>query len=200
MFASNNPSTQAGFPAGGYYGTSLPGPFTSTHSSGCLTIQFLSDQSVTELGWEGNVTCLCSTTVSNLNDDGINSLRAAIYCTQPGGNITFSSALNNDTIKINSPIIVDKNLDITFTNQNIKIQSIHSGPIFEVLPGVNLNLTNVKLIGGTGPTSNRAIINHGNINANNVDILDTLMSTGLGNTIQNFGEINIIGNYMIRAN
>ena len=200
MFASNNPSTQAGFPAGGYYGTTIPGPFTSTHSSGCLTLQFLSDESATELGWEANVTCLCSTTVSNLNDDGINSLRAAIYCTPPGGSISFSSALNNDTIKINSPIIVDKNLDITFTNQNIKIQSIHSGPIFEVLPGVNLNLTNVKLIGGTGPTSNRAIINHGNINANNIDILDTLMSTSLGNTIQNFGEINIIGNYMIRAN
>lgn len=42
----------------GYTGTNLPGTFTSSHSSGCLTIQFISDDSVTDTGWVANVECI----------------------------------------------------------------------------------------------------------------------------------------------
>ncbi len=57
LFASGNGGTITGFPAGGYWGSAIPGPFTSTDASGCLTVQFLSDPSVTFPGWEANVTC-----------------------------------------------------------------------------------------------------------------------------------------------
>jgi hypothetical protein len=40
LISSGNPPTSSNFPAGGYYGNSLPGPFTSTHPTGCLTLQF----------------------------------------------------------------------------------------------------------------------------------------------------------------
>ncbi|QAA80394.1 T9SS type A sorting domain-containing protein [Aequorivita sp. H23M31] len=57
MIASGNPATNSGFPAGGYYGTTIPGPFSSTHESGALTFVFRSESSFTYSGWEADVTC-----------------------------------------------------------------------------------------------------------------------------------------------
>ncbi len=57
LISSGNPPTGTGFPAGGFYGTNIPGPFASTHPSGALTFQFLSDGSVTRPGWVADVVC-----------------------------------------------------------------------------------------------------------------------------------------------
>uniref|UniRef100_UPI00261053D7 T9SS-dependent choice-of-anchor J family protein n=1 Tax=Flavobacterium sp. TaxID=239 RepID=UPI00261053D7 len=43
--------------AGGYWGTTIPGPFTSSSPSGCLTFRFRSNNSVTNSGWSSNVSC-----------------------------------------------------------------------------------------------------------------------------------------------
>lgn len=45
------------FPAGGYYGQTIPGPFTSTHTSGALTFVFRSDFGVPRAGWEADIVC-----------------------------------------------------------------------------------------------------------------------------------------------
>lgn len=58
IFHSGNEPTNSGFPEGGYYGTDLPGPFTSSDPGGCLTFQFLSDGSLEYAGWSASVTCL----------------------------------------------------------------------------------------------------------------------------------------------
>lgn len=42
---------------GSFWGTTIPGPFTSSDPSGCLTFQFLSDSSVNRPGWVADVTC-----------------------------------------------------------------------------------------------------------------------------------------------
>ncbi len=42
---------------GGFTGTDIPGPFTSTASDGSLTIRFFSDGGVTEAGYIANVAC-----------------------------------------------------------------------------------------------------------------------------------------------
>ncbi|HEX2617109.1 MAG TPA: fibronectin type III domain-containing protein, partial [Flavobacteriales bacterium] len=62
MLASSNPTSTAGFPAGGYSSNVIPGPFTSTHASGCLTFRFRSDANNAfavgaEKGFTSNVTC-----------------------------------------------------------------------------------------------------------------------------------------------
>ena len=57
LIDSGNPATNGGFPAGGYYGTTPPGPFTSSDASGALTFVFLSDGSVPRAGWEADVVC-----------------------------------------------------------------------------------------------------------------------------------------------
>ena len=56
LIDSGLPAT-TNFPAGGYYGVGIPGPFTSTHSSGALTFVFMSDAVQAYFGWEADVTC-----------------------------------------------------------------------------------------------------------------------------------------------
>lgn len=43
--------------AGGWTGTVIPGPFTSTHPSGCITIAMTSDDIVNFAGWTAQVQC-----------------------------------------------------------------------------------------------------------------------------------------------
>ncbi len=57
MISSGNPATNSGFPAGGYYGTTIPGPFVASDPSGTLTFVFMSESSFTYAGWEADVTC-----------------------------------------------------------------------------------------------------------------------------------------------
>lgn len=42
---------------GGFWGTVIPGPFVSSHPSGCLTFRFRSDGSVNRPGWDASVIC-----------------------------------------------------------------------------------------------------------------------------------------------
>lgn len=43
--------------AGAFWGTTVPGPFTASGSTGCLTFRFLTDGSGIRAGWSANVTC-----------------------------------------------------------------------------------------------------------------------------------------------
>ena len=58
QIASTNPAASVpGGLAGSFFGTVIPGPFTSSDPSGCLTFRFRSDSSVNNPGWVANVTC-----------------------------------------------------------------------------------------------------------------------------------------------
>ena len=58
QIASVNPAANVpGGLAGGYWGTTIPGPFTSSSPDGCLTFRFRSDGVVNLAGWIANVTC-----------------------------------------------------------------------------------------------------------------------------------------------
>lgn len=61
LIASANPAGNAFGPLtqpGAFWGTVIPGPFTSSHPSGALTFVFLSDGSVVRAGWDANVICI----------------------------------------------------------------------------------------------------------------------------------------------
>lgn len=49
-------SIPGGLP-GAFWGTTAPGPFTSTSPDGCLTFRFRSDNVVVKAGWSASVTC-----------------------------------------------------------------------------------------------------------------------------------------------
>lgn len=92
LISSGNPITQSNFPAGGYYGTTPPGPFYSSDTSGCLTFLFLSDGSVTEDGWDATVTCSGSATCAaptNLLATNITSNSADLNWTGSGTVVTY---------------------------------------------------------------------------------------------------------------
>ena len=58
QLASTNPAgTVPGGLAGGYWGTTIPGPFTSSSPTGCLTFRFRSDGANNLAGWLANITC-----------------------------------------------------------------------------------------------------------------------------------------------
>jgi gliding motility-associated-like protein len=55
--SANNGGNVPGNVPGSYWGTTIPGPFTSSSIDGCLTFRFRSDGSVNNPGWVANVTC-----------------------------------------------------------------------------------------------------------------------------------------------
>ncbi len=55
--SANGAGNVPGGLAGGYWGTTIPCPFTSADASGCLTFVFRSDGSGTFAGWASNITC-----------------------------------------------------------------------------------------------------------------------------------------------
>ncbi len=61
LASTNGAGNVPGGVAGSYWGTltgaNLPGPFTASNASGCLTFRFRSDASVSTGGWVANVTC-----------------------------------------------------------------------------------------------------------------------------------------------
>lgn len=55
--STNGAGNVPGGVPGSYWGTALPGPFTGSNPSGCLTFRFRSDDIVNNPGWLANVTC-----------------------------------------------------------------------------------------------------------------------------------------------
>ena len=82
IVSSNGAGNVPGGVAGGYWGTTIPGPFTSSSPDGCLTFSFRSNDSVTNSGWTANVSCSpppctfetpSSVTTSNVSPNSISA-------------------------------------------------------------------------------------------------------------------------------
>ena len=69
---------------GAFWGTAIPGPFSSTSQDGCLTFRFLSDGGGTRAGWVADVTCapvpIC-TKPNNVNVSNITATSASLIGT-----------------------------------------------------------------------------------------------------------------------
>ena len=200
LYASNNGATQAGFPAGGYYGTTAPGPFISTDSTGCLTIRFRSDNFVTGNGWNTDLTCttLCADEVLKIDDDGWGSLRRQILCADPIDVISISSSLNMDTIPLLSSLTISKDLIIEAEIGNSTSISIGGiGPVFQIDPLGKLDLNRLKIIAGSQDPGG-AIINDGILILKNVDVFENENIPSTDGPIQNNGQLFIRGNSNIK--
>lgn len=55
--SGNSGSSIPGGVPGAFWGTTIPGPFTSSSVDGCLTFRFRSDNVINKPGWVANVTC-----------------------------------------------------------------------------------------------------------------------------------------------
>lgn len=106
---------------GVFNGTALPGPFTSSHTTGALTFVFESDFSVTYAGWEASLSCapyvppvICGSTFT---DSGGAS-----------GNYTNSENQITTLIPDNLGQIITATFTAFRTENNLDILRIYDGP------------------------------------------------------------------------
>ena len=105
--SSNGAASVPGGVSGGYWGTTAPGPFTSTDPSGCLTFRFRSDGVINNAGWASNVSCappvdkILLIAFVDQNTNGIKDVGESLY-----SNGSFIYDQNNSGINVNaySPI------------------------------------------------------------------------------------------------
>ena len=57
IVSSNSAGNVPGGLAGGFWGTTLPAPITSSSPDGCLTFRFRSNETITNSGWNAEVIC-----------------------------------------------------------------------------------------------------------------------------------------------
>ncbi len=77
--SSNSGGSVPGGLAGGYWGTTIPGPFMSSSPDGCLTFRFRSNTSTTRPGWIANINCMpmdfcmqpSQVTLTNITDTSV---------------------------------------------------------------------------------------------------------------------------------
>ncbi len=84
--STNGAGNVPGGLAGGYWGTTIPGPFTSSSPDGCLTFNFRSDSIITDPGWTANVTCAPAPTCAkptSITASAVLSTTAVLSWTQP---------------------------------------------------------------------------------------------------------------------
>lgn len=98
IISSGNPATNGGFPAGGYYGTTIPGPFSSTHESGALTFVFRSEGSVNYFGWEADVTCAMYPPPNDKIENSINVGAIGFPYTDPAVRMPAATTENGNPV------------------------------------------------------------------------------------------------------
>jgi hypothetical protein len=97
MFIYNGNSTSAPeFNNGlGYTGNIIPGPFESSAPDGSLTIQFKSDQFVTEAGWVAAIGC-----TANLNTPAFEGIDFSYYPNPSNGIVQIQSKTPLDSVAV----------------------------------------------------------------------------------------------------
>ncbi len=114
----------------------------------------------------------CSLMVTNTNDDGPGSLRAAIACASANDTIVFHVSLAAATIVINSDrIMLDKDIVIYSTlAPRIKLQSQIIG-FFDVGTGHEVEFRQLDIISGLSGNGGAAFKNEGLLSLHDVSIL-----------------------------
>lgn len=126
--------------------------------------------------------------VTNTLDSGVGSLREVIACNS-NEIIEFDTALNGQTINLNSSIEIDKNITLSGApDKVISITSPENQPAFIIMEGETLILENLNLF--TNNNSCTLFINRGRLIIRNVTIkysdamcLEVLMESAEGSEI-----------------
>jgi hypothetical protein len=135
--------------------------------------------------------------VTTTADTGPGSLRNAVTGAAANATITFSSALQNQTIQLTGgTILINKNLQIHNTNsQKVNIQVSGNGPVFQIASGHTVSIQHLHLIGGNGASA-RILQNAGNLSLQNVNFTD--LNEGTGSGILNTGQLTVNGNNVLQ--
>jgi YVTN family beta-propeller protein len=123
--SSGNPATNSGFPAGGYYGSTIPGPFQSNDTSGCLTFRFLSDNSINLDGWEATIDCIARP----VNDLCANAI--LIECSDLVNGTNVNATFDTDSFCISYPGTSGVWYKLIGTGDTITLTTCHPSSDFD---------------------------------------------------------------------
>ena len=130
--------------------------------------------------------------VTNTLNAGPGSLRYAIECAESGDTIRFRSGIANDTIHLDAPITLDKDLIIENTHlSSVIIDASTTSQLFHISPDTDVTLKKLTLLSGDGLTG-RAIANYGVLTLDEMTIKEH-PSLPFGNVILNSGQLEAKG-------
>lgn len=136
----NGPNT--GSPSlGTFSGTAIPGPFTSTHPGGCLTLAFSSDLTVNAAGWSATLTCAppppppsgdCVYALTLLDSFGDGWGSSAVGVSINGGPFTYYSVTGSSNqvligVDIGDVVVLDYNNSGPWQGENSFTLTLQGG-------------------------------------------------------------------------
>ena len=133
----------AGTSFGQFDGNTIPGPFTATDSSGCLTFVFTSDGAVVDIGWDATITCANPPVGIS---EATNNLGLSIYPNPNNGVFTLNIKAKNVVVEImntQGQVVLTKNN--VNTNEQIDLSNNAKG-IYFVTVTSNEAVTTQKVI------------------------------------------------------
>ena len=138
------------------------------HSSGIWAVESIHDRQAQVKGhhyFDALATC----NVTNINDNGPGSFRDGIDCVDSGDTLFFDPSMMNETIILDSPISIGKNIIIyAAPGREIWIDGTGIDSTFLILTGTTVEMINLNIMGRNGP--NGVVLNQGNLILNNVTI------------------------------
>lgn len=118
---------------------------------------------------------------------GLHSLRDAIECASDGDEVMIEFPTYNQTITLNSPIDIDKNITITgFPSKNVTISgSDFSGSVFSILAGKTVTMNGFKISCAQGNSDGRCLVNSGTLTLVDVNLHDDIGHPTIGSSLLN---------------
>lgn len=118
------------------------------------------------------------TDIRSDDDSGPYSLRNAIDCAIDGATIECEYPVFGDTITLQTPIVIDKNITIKgFFGRNIHIQGNgFNQSIFTIESGKVVTIDGISLLCSSGNNEGRCLVNYGNLTLANTLLFDDSLS------------------------
>lgn len=136
----------------------------------------------------------CDPLVTNAGNDGPGSLREVLACAEPGDIITFDPSLQGQSINLQDPLVIAKDVTIlALVAEDITISAMTATHAFEVNNGVQARMEGIGIVTGNAATGT-GIRNGGMLILDDVTLYENVTAPDAEEWISNSGDLEIQGN------